>query len=139
MASISGDLRDVVRTRARARCEYCQTQERIVMNLEVDHVIPESQGGPSTADNLCFSCRNCNSSKHDHLVGIDPLTGNEERLFNPRRDVWDEHFHWESDGIVLHSRTPIGRATVARLRINRPIARSARTLWVSVGWHPPQD
>jgi HNH endonuclease len=32
-------------------------------DLEMDHVIPESQGGTTTAENLVLSCRHCNRSR----------------------------------------------------------------------------
>ena len=31
--------------------------------LELDHIIPESHGGPTTADNLTLACRPCNRKK----------------------------------------------------------------------------
>lgn len=31
--------------------------------LELDHVVPESAGGPSNADNIVLSCRRCNRSR----------------------------------------------------------------------------
>jgi hypothetical protein len=31
---------------------------------EIDHIIPESLGGPSTAENLTLSCRRCNRRRH---------------------------------------------------------------------------
>jgi len=39
MAIISEETRAFVRARANYRCEYCQTQERIVIYLEIDHII----------------------------------------------------------------------------------------------------
>lgn len=35
--------------------------------------------------------------------------------------------------------TPIGRATVAALRMNRPLPVRARRVWVAAGMHPPRD
>ena len=37
-------------------------------------------------------------------------------LFNPRRDAWDEHFHWQD--ALLAGQTASGRATIDVLRIN---------------------
>lgn len=34
-----------------------------VFSLELDHVVPEYLGGPSTADNLVLACRPCNRGK----------------------------------------------------------------------------
>lgn len=32
---------------------------------EMDHVVPESKGGPTTAENLVLACRRCNRKKGD--------------------------------------------------------------------------
>jgi hypothetical protein len=53
------------------------------------------------------------------------------RLFNPRRDDWDEHFRW--DGPVLHGRTEIGKVTIRVLRINHPDAVEMRRLLLEYG------
>lgn len=41
------------------RCAYCSRRRK----LEQEHVIPVSQGGPYTQDNIVPSCRTCNSRK----------------------------------------------------------------------------
>ena len=56
MADISDSLRQEVTDRARGRCEYCQTQQVIVVSMEIDHIVPESAGGETTFDNLCLAC-----------------------------------------------------------------------------------
>ncbi len=137
--SVSQQLREHVRERSKHRCEYCQTQERIVIYLEVEHIVPGSKGGDDALDNLAYTCRLCNSYKHDHQTGNDPETGREEVLYHPRQMVWDEHFQWSRDGILLLGLTPIGRATIERLQINRDLHVLSRQLWVAAGWHPPQD
>ena len=48
---------------------------------------------------------------------IDPQTGAATRLFNPRQQVWNNHFLLNSDG-WLSGKTPEGRATVVVLRMN---------------------
>ena len=35
----------------------------VSLTLEIDHVIPEHHGGPSTPDNLTLACRPCNRRK----------------------------------------------------------------------------
>jgi 5-methylcytosine-specific restriction endonuclease McrA len=58
---ISPDVRSQVGEIAEHRCEYCQTQEMIVgMPLEVEHIVPEAQGGGSDETNLCLACPRCN-------------------------------------------------------------------------------
>ena len=49
-------------------------------------------------------------------------------LFNPRTDVWQEHFALSADHAYIIGITPIGRATVAALRFNNPEHVSTRQL-----------
>ena len=107
--------------------------------MEVDHIVPESSGGPTTRDNLCLACVGCNGFKLAFQTGIDPETGEEAPLFHPRLDRWEDHFRWIDDGTRIAGVTAKGRATVARLRMNRAPMVEARRLWVQAGWHPPAD
>lgn len=59
-------------------------------------------------------------------------------LFHPHRQVWEEHFKWSEDGTELVGLTPIGRATIAALKMNCPQLIRVRRMWVKVGEHPPQ-
>lgn len=44
-------------------CVYCgETNKRV---LTIDHVIPQSKGGPNTWDNLVTACKKCNGEKSD--------------------------------------------------------------------------
>lgn len=138
MASISKALRRQVTERAGGRCEYCQTLLVIVVEMEVDHIIPTSAGGRTALDNLCLACASCNAFKRDFQVAIDPETGEQVSLFNPRVQIWIEHFAWSEDGTSVNGQTPIGRATVQRLRMNRTVMMTAWQLWVQAGWHPPR-
>src|SRR5205814_533252 len=40
--------------------------------LEVDHVIPRSQGGPDTLENLIALCGACHRLKHDGVLILSP-------------------------------------------------------------------
>lgn len=139
MATVSRLLREQVTQRAKGRCEYCQTPQPIVIEMELDHIIPESAGGQTTAENLCLACASCNSFKGAFQTGFDPHTQQELPLYNPRHQRWDEHFQWAVDGAHLIGLTAIGRATINRLHINRELAVQARERWVKAGWHPPTD
>ena len=137
MAYVTPSLRHQITERAGGRCEYCLTAQAVVVEMEIDHVVPESAGGATQVDNLCLTCVGCNGFKLAFQVGTDPETGHEVPLFNPRIERWAEHFAWNIDGTLLIGRTPTGRATVERLRMNRPRMVEARSLWVQAGWHPP--
>ncbi|RRR71710.1 MAG: HNH endonuclease [Candidatus Viridilinea halotolerans] len=133
-------LRTLVAAQGQYRCGYCLTQERVVgVAMEVEHLIPEILGGPTEEANLWLACSLCNNHKADRVAGIDPLTGEAVSLFDPRRQVWQEHFAWEDGGTIILGRTPQGRATVTTLSLNRVALVRARRLWVSVGWHSPND
>lgn len=88
-----------------------------VLPFQLDHVVPRKHGGRTIDANLCLSCLPCNAFKSSNIAGIDPLTGRMQRLFHPFDDNWDEHFDYR--GALLAGKTPIGRATIEVLRINR--------------------
>jgi hypothetical protein len=107
--------------------------------LEIDHLVPEARGGTNAEDNLWLACPICNSHKADRIEAVDPMTGETVPLFNPRQNVWTDHFEWIEDGATLRGRSPIGRATVDALDMNDETVVAARRLWIVVGWHPPMD
>ena len=107
--------------------------------MEVDHIIPESLGGATVEDNLWLACSLCNDHKGDRIAAADPVSGEVVRLFNPRQQVWGDHFQWTPEGDRIVGSTPCGRATVWALDLNRPVLVCARRAWVVVGWHPPAD
>jgi len=43
-------------------CVYCDEDLRDA-EIHMDHVIPESKGGPTSYDNLQVTCRKCNLAK----------------------------------------------------------------------------
>jgi len=108
--------------------------------LEIEHIVPLSRGGSSDASNLWLACPLCNAFKSSKVDERDPVTGTVVPLFNPRTQVWSEHFEWTADGLRIVGKTPVGRATVMALRLDSdPDAIAVRSYWVAAGWHPPQD
>jgi len=99
MVRISKSLRNQVIDRAHGLCEYCQTAMIIVVSMEIDHIVPEVDGGQTIAINLCLTCRDCNSFKQSFQTGIDPESGNTFPLFNPRIQIWNGHFQWSEGGL----------------------------------------
>lgn len=59
----------IVKSKPTFTCYYC---ERVLPSSSVhfDHVFPLSKGGQHSVDNLCTSCRSCNSSKRDKFIGV---------------------------------------------------------------------
>ncbi len=51
-----------IRERDGNRCLYCRAVDG---PMHLDHVIPRSQGGADTADNLIVACASCNSRRQD--------------------------------------------------------------------------
>jgi hypothetical protein len=106
--------------------------------LEIEHLTPVSLGGTDARESLRLSCHKCNKLRSNLLVAIDPLTQQEVRLFNPRCDPWGDYFLWQDEGLFMISRTAIGRATVAALRLNDSYHQSARSVWMIAGIYPPR-
>ena len=63
-------LQDLVRRRARFRCEYCLLPEALVNTpFQLDHIIAQSHGGEATADNLAFACFHCQQFQRSERRG----------------------------------------------------------------------
>ena len=139
-AEVPEALRNAVRERVQGRCEYCLTSEVLSgIRCQTDHITPRSRGGTTTADNLCLACAACNGHKHARTHALDPSSGIEVPLFDPRRQRWHEHFSWSPDGTEVIGQTPTGRATIAARGLNDALIVAARSLWTGTGLHPPQD
>src|SRR5437763_10302822 len=94
-------LEDLVRRRARFRCEYCLLPEALVSTpFQFDHIIAQSHGGATSADNLALACFHCNNFKGPNLAGMDLETRRVIRLFHPRRDVREDHFRWDCERLI---------------------------------------
>jgi 5-methylcytosine-specific restriction endonuclease McrA len=52
-------------------CSYCQQNPA----EHLDHVIPRSQGGDLTSENLTPACSWCNLSKGDRVAPVNPPPG----------------------------------------------------------------
>lgn len=136
--SVPATLRRLIAERDQHRCAYCLTaEENCGLQMHVDHIIPETANGPTTADNLCLACFSCNVHKGPQQTGVDPLTGETSPLFHPLRQRWRDHFAWDESNTQIVGLTPCGRATVVALQLNNPTVVRARRRWVSAGWHPP--
>ncbi len=58
-------------------------------------------------------------------------------MFNPRNNLWQEHFIWSTDKTLIIGLTAIGRATITTLNLNRTRIINIRAADVEVGRHPP--
>jgi hypothetical protein len=133
-------LRRRVAQLALHRCGYCLRSEELMgMPMTIEHIIPKAVGGLTTEENLWLACPSCNQFKGTQIRARDPRSGDWVKLFNPRLQVWDEHFAWSIEGIQIIGKTPCGRATVIALQMNNPEIVVTRRLWVNVEWWPPED
>jgi hypothetical protein len=65
---------------------------------------------------LAWACARCNDYKGSDVSAYVPESNRLVRLYNPRIDVWDEHFLWE--GSKLKGISEIASATIKLLRLN---------------------
>lgn len=103
--------------------------------MHTEHIIPD---GGDESDNLCLACPNCNLTKSSATSAIDPESEQVVTLFNPRIQLWSEHFGWNDNHLRIQGKTAIGRATIERLKMNRKRIVRARRNWIRSGTHPPK-
>jgi hypothetical protein len=138
-AQITVQQKQVVAERAHFCCEYCLSQVAYSPDpFSVDHIDARAVGGTDEIDNLAFACMGCNGRKFTSSSALDPVTGALADLFHPRKHLWHEHLMWSEDFTLILGLTPIGRATVARLQLNREGVVNLRRLLRRIGKHPPK-
>ena len=124
-------------TRAGFRCEYCLSPEDYSPDtFDIEHIIPLVKGGTNEVINLALACGGCNCFKFTDVAWTDPETGLRASLFHPRLDGWSEHFAWSGDLTLLIGLPPTGRATIDKLKMNRPNLVNLRRALVSHSVHP---
>ena len=97
-------------------------------------MIAEKHSGPTQADNLAYAYFYCNRFKGTDLASIDPLSGEITPLFNPRAQIWAEHF--ALDGPVIVPLSAVGRTTVHLLKMNRPRIVQRRIYLIQLARYP---
>lgn len=140
MSEISNELDAKIRAQAKNRCGYCLVPQKLISyKLEIEHLFPKAQGGKTEEENLWLACRQCNLSKGVKTDGFDTVTFERVKIFNPRTQVWSEHFAWSEDETEIIGKMPCGRATVSALQLNSDLQRTAREFWKLTGIFPPKD
>ena len=130
--------RRLVIERAGGRCEYCLSPVAYCPDpFAVEHIVPRSRGGSHRTGNLAYSCQGCNSIKYISTDAVDPVSGERAPLYHPRQHQWRDHFTWNDNFTQIVGLTPTGRATIARLDLNRPNVMNLRRLLRDIGEHPP--
>ncbi len=116
---VSAELRRLVAVRAEWICEYCLiADEDSYFGCAVDHIISEKHGGPTQADNLAYACVFCNQAKGSDIGSIHWVNRQFVRFYNPRTDLWAEHFLLS--GSRIEGITPVGVVTARVLGFNSP-------------------
>ncbi len=137
---VTAQQKKAVAERANQCCEYCRSQLRFSMQpFSVEHILPRSQCGKTSLDNLALSCQGCNNHKYNKTEAIDPKSGNIVPIYHPRQQQWYKHFAWNDDFTLVIGLTPIGCATVETLKLNRDGLVNLRRVLYSTGEHPPSE
>ena len=137
---IAAELRRLIRDQANGTCEYCRSQERFSpQRFSIEHIKPHSAGGQPAQENLALSCQGCNGHKYTKQEAPDPVTGDVVGLFHPRQQRWRDHFAWSADASFIVGLTPVGRATVEALRMNRIELVNLREVLYAEQKHPPAE
>jgi 5-methylcytosine-specific restriction endonuclease McrA len=92
-------------------CQYCGEKFK-THQLTFDHVIPKSRGGPTTWENICTACQDCNLLKgnllpiecgmHPFRKPVQPSTMELQvngRAFPPHflHRSWNDYLYWDTE------------------------------------------
>lgn len=141
------EIKRLVIDRAQGRCEYCQCRaDYTTETFPIEHIIPVSRGGTSQPDNLALACSSCNGHKYNKVKAIDPANNEMVPLYNPRLQIWKDHFGWRKGYTQIIGLTPTGRATVellqmnhiGLLQMNHIGSVNLREVLYQIGKHPPK-
>lgn len=137
-SSIPTELRQFVGERANFCCEYCLVPQFATLHKhEPDHIIPRQHGGETESDNLALSCMRCNRYKGPNIGSFDPQSGDLVPFYNPRSQIWQEHFTLEYG--LIHPLTPEARVTIKILHMNSSERVVERQRLQEVGFYPPNS
>lgn len=104
-----------------------------MLTFHIDHIIPEKQGGPSVLENLALACPSCNHYKGSVVVKYYYESGKMVLLFNPRKEVWNDHFKLELSGVITAT-SETGEATVEILAMNEQTRVEGRRTLIDLGF-----
>lgn len=126
-------LRRQITEAANNCCEYCLVPRAVAFaSYHIDHIISEKQGGGTVFANLALACRLCNLSKGSSIAAWHEYQDALIRLFNPRKDRWNQHFVMRESGLFV-ARTEIGQGTIKVLNLNDLNRVHARSVLIEAG------
>jgi hypothetical protein len=105
--------------------------------FHIDHIVAIKHGGDSNPENLAYCCALCNINKGTDFgtfVQFGVTKTKIVRFFNPRIDVWFDHFILEK-GYIL-PKTKIGTATIKILDFNNSYDADFREILTAQGLFP---
>lgn len=136
---VSASIRRKVETRAKKLCEYCLSPLDFSSDpFSVEHILPIAKGGTNDSENLAFACQGCNGHKSTKTEAFDAISQTTAKFYNPRKDVWSEHFVWNEDFTEIIGKTAKGRVTIKVLKLNRLRVLNLRRILILAGEHPPK-
>ena len=128
-------MKKEVAKRAKSRCEYCLLSEAVSFyNFHVDHIRSLKHGGLTLLINLAYCCPDCNFFKGSDVAAYLPDGLSFTRFYNPRIDIWDDHFYFHNEEIRW--KTELGKATVEIFKFNHPDRLVFRSQLVELGLYP---
>ena len=83
-----------------------------------DHIKSLKHGGLSVFSNLAYCCPDCNFFKGSDVATFVAGSTQLVRFFNPRKDVWSDHFQLLE--AAIYGKTEIGVATERIFKFNEP-------------------
>ena len=115
--SIPVTIKKEVALRAKYRCEYCLLSEQFSFySFHIEHIRSLKHGGKSDSDNLAYCCPDCNFYKGSDIATFSDGEDEIIRFFNPRKDIWNNHF--ELDLGKIYGKSEIGKATELIFKFN---------------------
>ena len=89
-------------------------------------------------ENLALACQGCSGPKSTKTEAFDLVSQTISSFYNPRNDVWREHFMWSEDFMEIIGITAKGRVTVKVLKLNRQRVMNLRRILILAVEHPPK-
>ncbi len=136
MRYISDIMRQQVASRAAYKCEYCLIPEMFLATVfHIEHIRSLKHQGKTILINLAYACPHCNHHKGTDIATFLHEGSNELiALFNPRTDVWAEHFEYFEGQLIGIS--PCGIGTSRLLNFNQVEKVILRRELFALGLYP---
>jgi hypothetical protein len=136
MSYLSDKIRTQVWQRASDCCEYCFLhRDTAFFTHEIDHIISLKHNGQDILFNLALSCYYCNRFKGTDIGSI--YQGEFIRFYNPRIDIWQEHFEMDLGNATIQPLSPIGEVTASILGFNQVDRIIERQILIASNKYPP--